>query len=223
MNRIIIPLLIFPFLWAQEEMAESSADSLAEQEQENTVPGLEFGYKGYQWGATIGDVPTMENFSEAVINAEQTLAQMRGTLGLDTVVVNYVYSDSGFWKVEIDFDVDEQDVDAQIEKFLRIERNISEVYGNPYSTEQTVNGPSNSYNNYLNIKYARSFYSSAWNVSPTRIILVLNGVIQQPQTKNSILEGHLSFLKLVYYNPDYMKYTDEESQAEDLPSIYDIY
>ena len=165
----------------------------------------------------------MENFSEAVINAEQTLAQMRGTLGLDTVVVNYVYSDSGFWKVEIDFDLDEQDVDAQIEKFLRIERNISEVYGNPYSTEQTVNGPSNSYNNYLNIKYARSFYSSAWNVSPTRIILVLNGVIQQPQTKNSILEGHLSFLKLVYYNPDYMKYTDEESQAEDLPSIYDIY
>lgn len=223
MKRIILPLLFFSFLCAQEESAENEADTTASEVQTDSVLGLDFGYKRYQWGTSSSNLPAMENFSAAEISADQRSAQLTGALGLDTVSVNYVYSDSGFWKVEIDFDISHDDVDGQIEKFLRIEKNISEVYGNPSSTEQTVNGPSNSYNNFLNIKYARLFYSSAWNVSPVRISLVMNGLVQLPQTDNSILEGNLSIFKLVYYNPDYMKSDGDQLQTQDLPSIYEIY
>jgi hypothetical protein len=134
-----------------------------------------------------------------------------------------VFSDSGFWKVEIDFALSADEMDDNINTFLRLEKNISEIYGNPFSTEQTLNGPSNSYNNFLNIKYSRSFYRSSWNVSPVKILLILNSLVQQPQTDNSILEGKLSFMKLVYYNPDYMISTNGQSQEQVFPSIYDIY
>ena len=185
--------------------------------------GLDFGYKGYQWGTSISSLPELDNFSDAQVNSDQKSASIAGLLGLDTVVVNYIYSDGDFWKVEINVELNNNDIDEQIDKFLRIEKNISEVYGNPYSTEQTVSGPTRSYNNFLHVKYSHSFYISSWNVTPARIILLLNGIVQQPQTENSILDSELSFLKLVYYNLDYMKSTEDQTQAKNLPSIYDIY
>jgi len=184
---------------------------------------LDFGYKGYQWGTSISSLPELDNFSDAQVNSDQKSASIAGLLGLDTVVVNYIYSDGVFWKVEINVELNNKDIDKQIDKFLRLEKNISEVYGNPYTTEQTVKGPARTYNNFLNVKYARSFYTSSWNVTPARIILVLNGVVQQPQTEKSILDSELSFLKLVYYNLDYMQSAEDQTQPIDLPSIYDIY
>jgi len=185
--------------------------------------GLDFGYKGYQWGTSISSLPELDNFSDAQVNSDQKSASIAGLLGLDTVVVNYIYSDGDFWKVEINVELNNNDIDKQIDKFLRLEKNISEVYGNPYTTEQTVKGPARSYNNFLNVKYARSFYTSSWNVTPARIILVLNGIVQQPLTEISILDSELSFLKLVYYNLDYMQSAEDQTHPIDLPSIYDIY
>ena len=185
--------------------------------------GLDFGYKGYQWGTSISSLPELDNFSDAQVNSDQKSASIAGLLGLDTVVVNYIYSDGVFWKVEINVELNNNNIDKQIDKFLRLEKYISEVYGNPYTTEQTVKGPARSYNNFLNVKYARSFYTSSWNVTPARIILVLNGIVQQPQTEKSILDSELSFLKLVYYNLDYVQSAEGQTQPIDLPSIYDIY
>jgi len=119
--------------------------------------------------------------------------------------------------------LENDDLDKQIELFFRIEKNISEVYGNPFSTDQTVNGPSGSYNDFLNVKYSRAFYRSSWNASPVRIVLVLNGVVQQPKTETSLLEGDISFLRLVYYNPDFMINAKEEKQTEKIPSIFELY
>ena len=185
--------------------------------------GLDFGYKGYQWGTAIASLPELDNFSDAQVNSDQKSTSLAGLLGLDTVVVNYIYNDGVFWKVEINVELNNNNIDKQIDKFLRLEKNISEVYGNPYTTEQTVKGPARSYNNFLNVKYARSFYTSSWNVTPARIILVLNGIVQQPQTEKSILDSELSFLKLVYYNLDYVQSAEGQTQPIDLPSIYDIY
>jgi len=229
MKRIILTLFIFSFIYAQEENVDITADTSAaiDSTDLNVEPidnfGLDFGYKDYKWGSAISNLPLMENFSVAQVNSDQSSALLTGTLGLDSVDVNYVFSDSGFWKVEIDFSLSADEMDDNINTFLRLEKNISEIYGNPYSTEQTLNGPSNSYNNFLNIKYSRSFYRSSWNVSPVKILLILNSLVQQPQTDNSILEGKLSFMKLVYYNPDYMISTNRQSQVQVLPSIYDIY
>ena len=229
MKRIILTLFIFSFIYAQEENVDITADTSAAIDSTDLNvesidnSGLDFGYKDYKWGSAISNLPSMENFSAAQVNSDQSFALLTGTLGLDSVDVNYVFSDSGFWKVEIDFALSADEMDDNINTFLRLEKNISEIYGNPYSTEQTLNGPSNSYNNFLNIKYSRSFYRSSWNVSPVKILLILNSLVQQPQTDNSILEGKLSFMKLVYYNPDYMISTNRQSQEQVLPSIYDIY
>ena len=229
MKRIILTLFIFSFIYAQEENVDITADTSAAIDSTDLNvesidnSGLDFGYKDYKWGSAISNLPLMENFSVAQVNSDQSSALLTGTLGLDSVDVNYVFSDSGFWKVEIDFSLSADEMDDNINTFLRLEKNISEIYGNPYSTEQTLNGPSNSYNNFLNIKYSRSFYRSSWNVSPVKILLILNSLVQQPQTDNSILEGKLSFMKLVYYNPDYMISTNGQSQEQVLPSIYDIY
>jgi len=230
MNRLILTLFIFTFINAQDEITEVNADSLDSvvdstnlEESAINNSGLEFGYKDYKWGSFISTIPNLYNFSVAQISSNETSAVLSGLLGMDSVDVNYVYSDSGFWKVEIDFKLNANDLDDHINTFIRIEKNISEIYGNPISTEQTQNGPSNSYNNALNIKYSRSFYRSSWNVSPAKILLILNSLIQQPTTNNSIIEGELSFLKLVYYNPDYMISEDRQSQDQELPSIFDIY
>lgn len=238
MKRIILSLYIFSILIAQNNTAEIEVDTtntvvdttaLNEQssiyldEDLNLDLGLDFGYKSYKWGSSISILPRLDNFTDAQESADQKSVKLVGFLGLDSVVVNYVYSDSGFWKVEIDYDLNNDDLDEQIDKFIRLEKNISEVYGNPFSTEQTVNGPSSSYSNILHIKYSRSFYRSSWNASPVRILLILNGIIQQPQTENSILEGELSILKLVYYNPDYMQSAGDQVENQELPSIYEIY
>lgn len=231
MKRIILSLYIFSILIAQNEIVENAIDTTALNEQSsinidedmNLDLGLDFGYKGYKWGNSISTLPGLDNFTDAQTSVDQKSVKLVGVLGLDSVVVNYVYSDSGFWKVEIDYKLNNNDIDEQIDKFIRLEKNISEVYGNPFSTEQTVNGPSSSYSNILHIKYSRSFYRSSWNVTPVRILLILNGIIQQPQTENSILEDELSILKLVYYNPDYMQSAEDQVENQKLPSIYDIY
>ena len=223
MKRVILPLIIISFIAAQDDPVNVAVDTSSVPEETIENAGMDFGYKGYQWGQLISNVPSMDNFSDGKVSDDQNSITMNGVLGLDTVDVNYVYSDSGFWKVEINVQLNNNDIDEQIDKFLRIEKNISEVYGNPYSTEQTVSGPTRSYNNFLHVKYSHSFYISSWNVTPARIILLLNGIVQQPQTENSILDSEFSFLKLVYYNLDYMKSTEDQTQAKNLPSIYDIY
>ncbi len=243
MMRILIPFIITTLIYAQDfetpamassdssiviakddsAMSSSNADTLLADSTVNLNLGLEYGYKGYPWGSDLYSLPVLPSMSSFIMDSTTGTAQMTGKLGLDSVNVTFVYSDSGFWKAEINFLLDKNNLDNQINTFLKIEKNITEVYGNPYTTEQTVNGPSSSYSNFLNIKYSRAFFSSSWSASPVRIALILNGLVQQPKTENTLLEGDLSFLRLIYYNPDYMIILKEEKPAESLPSIFELY
>ena len=185
--------------------------------------GLESGYKRFAWGTPAGS-NISNNFSPLPeTDSTTTTRSFTGNLGLDSVVVAYAFADSGFWKVEIDFVVKNIDLDFQIADFRRLEKNISAVYGPPNKMNQQESGPSGSYSNILEQKYARAFYRSSWSVTPVVIELFLNSSVLVPVTDLPIFSGDFISLKLVYYNPDYMHSSQPLPEPEAIPSIFDIY
>lgn len=186
-------------------------------------PELDYGYKGYAWG-TFPDVPPRwEQMDTLFYASDSSRIITHGKLGKDEVDILYCFADSGFWKVEIDFNVNHLDLDEQIKFFLRLERSLSEVHGEPRSTTQVQAGPSAAYANMLAVKYARAYYRSTWDKTPVMIDLLLYSLVQMPPTELPILEDNPSILKLVYYNPDYQIQVEEIPAEPPLPSIYELY
>ena len=201
----------------------NNSSQTAEVSQQNVPASLESGYKGFAWGTPAGS-NISNNFTSLPATDSTTSTQsFTGNLGLDSVVVAYAFADSGFWKVEIDFVVKNIDLDSQISHFRRLEKNISAVYGPPNKMNQQESGPSGSYSNILEQKYARAFYRSSWSVTPVVIELFLNSSVLVPVTDLPIFSGDFISLKLVYYNPDYMHSSQPLPEPEAIPSIFDIY
>jgi hypothetical protein len=148
---------------------------------------------------------------------------MSGKLGLEEVEMGFFFGHGGFWKVEIDYALNHDNVDEQVKLFSKIEKNLTEVYGPPKGTSQLLSGPSSYYSDAMNVKYSRAFYRSSWNVTPVKVELILTGLVQTPTTDFPIISSESSFLKLVYYNPDYMLVDEGDADPEPLPSIFDIY
>ena len=194
-----------------------------EPSQQNVPANLESGYKGFAWGTSAGSNILNKFTPLPTTDSTITTRSFTGNLGLDSVVVAYAFADSGFWKVEIDFVVNNIDLDSQISDFRRLEKNISAVYGPPNKMNQQESGPSGSYNNLLEQKYARAFYRSSWLVTPVVIELFLNSSVLVPVTDLPIFSGNFVSLKLVYYNPDYMHSSQPLPEPEAIPSIFDIY
>ena len=239
MKRTLLLILVFGVVvFAQDEIVENDSlpnpisQNTDEQTQEDNDQattetlmslGLDSGYKGYPWGspsnAPINTVFTiLPNDDTTNVNQSYT-----GMLGLDSVVVTYAFADSGFWKAEIDFVLNENNVENLIGQFRRLEKNISEVYGPPQTTKQKESGPPPSYAIILDQKFSTAFYRSKWSATPVFIELLLNASILKPESDLAIFSGNYSLLKLVYYNPDYMHSSKSEPDPEVLPSIFDIY
>ncbi|MEA1882848.1 MAG: hypothetical protein U9N31_10675 [Candidatus Marinimicrobia bacterium] len=220
-NSLFSILILFSFVCAQD--AAEGQNSESDTTIKDVPSGLESGYKGFAWGSPSG---TQITTSLTVIPNEDSLAAQQsfsGSLGQDTVRVTYTFADSGFWKVEIDIIIVQNDIEAQIADFRRLEKNISEVYGPPQKMNQNESGPSGSYANILEQKFTRAFYRSTWSMTPAIIELVLNSSVLLPTTDLPIFSGNFSILKLVYYNPDYMHSSQPVPEVEELPSIFDIY
>ena len=201
----------------------NNPSQVANAPQQNVPANLESGYKGFAWGAPAGSNISNNFNSLPTTDSTTTTRSFTGNLGLDSVVVAYAFADSGFWKVEIDFVVKNIDLDFQIADFRRLEKNISAVYGPPNKMNQQESGPSGSYSNILEQKYARAFYRSSWSVTPVVIELFLNSSVLVPVTDLPIFSGNFVSLKLVYYNPDYMHSSQPLPEPEAIPSIFDIY
>jgi hypothetical protein len=75
----------------------------------------------------------------------------------------------------------------------------------------------------VNIGFERAFYFSSWNVSPVKISLLLNSIVQVPKNDLNVFGDDMSIMNLVYYNPDYMIMAEEIFVEEPMPSIFDIY
>ena len=238
-HRLILILFLFVNIFAQDEtvpndsLSNNNNQNLDEESQAVVDPptttqtltslGLDSGYKGYAWGSApssaISTVFSLLSSGDST-NLNQSFS---GMLGLDSVVVTYAYADSGFWKAEIDFVVNENNVQNLIEQFKRLERNISEVYGPPQAIKQKESGPSAAYSMILDQKFSTAFYRSKWSITPVFVELLLNATVLMPVTDLSIFSRNYTALKLVYYNPDYMHSSDPQPEPESLPSIFDIY
>ena len=244
MNRTIFILTVFCVLTAQDEGpsgADTSAvtdaavdttsnDSLAwvgdslgvAVDRIGPPMDLDYGYKGFMWGAPLGAIPSLQYMGEPVFIRDSTALQMSGYLGQEAVVVEYVFSDSGFWKVEIQYALDPSDYESHLELFTQVERSLSEVYGFPQTTDRIESGAMGAHD-VVNIGFERAFYFSSWNVSPVKISLLLNSIVQVPRNDLNVFGDDMSIMNLVYYNPDYMVMAEELIVEEPLPSIFDIY
>jgi len=184
---------------------------------------LDYGYKGFMWGASLGAVPNLLYMSEPVFIRDSTALQMSGFLGQEAVIIEYVFSDSGFWKVEIQYSLDPSDYESHLELFTQVERSLSEVYGFPQTTDRIESGAMGVHD-IINIGFERAFYFSSWNVSPVKISLLLNSIVQVPKNDDlNIFGDDMSIMKLVYYNPDYMIMAEEIIVEQPPPSIFEIY
>ena len=247
MRPILSTFLFFTYLFSQENNTQQdSVLQSAEMEPDTTtemptpmsnvdpdesvnqvltsVPlGLDSGYKGFAWGSPSGSTISTIFTPIANIDTASTDQSFTGMLGLDSVKVKYSFADSGFWKAEIDFIIDENEVEHLISIFRRLEKNISQVYGAPKTTKQQESGPSNTYSDIFDQKYSTAFYRSKWNITPAVVELYLNASILHPLTDLPVFSDNHKVLKLVYYNPDYMHSSKPTPEPEDLPSIFDIY
>ena len=184
---------------------------------------LDYGYKGFMWGAPVGAIPNLQYMGEPVFIRDSTALQMSGFLGQEAVIIEYVFSDSGFWKVEIQYSMDPSDYESHLELFTQVERSLSEVYGFPKTTDRIESGAMGVHD-IINIGFERAFYFSSWNVSPVKISLLLNSIVQVPKNDDlNIFGDDMSIMKLVYYNPDYMIIAEEIIVEQPPPSIFEIY
>ena len=244
MNRTIIILTVFAALTAQEGSNATADPSTITGAAEDTTSNdslawvgdslgvavdtigppmdLDYGYKGFMWGAPLGSRPNLQYMGEPMFIRDSTALQMSGFLGQEAVIIEYVFSDSGFWKVEIQYSLDPSDYESHLELFTQVERSLSEVYGFPQTTDRIESGAMGVHD-IVNIGFERAFYFSSWNVSPVKISLLLNSIVQVPKNDLNIFGNDMSIMKLVYYNPDYMIMAEEIIVEEPPPSIFDIY
>ena len=244
MNRSIFILTVFCVLMAQDEDTSATGTSVPTDAALDTTSNdslawagdslgaavdtigppmdLDYGYKGFMWGTPLGVIPNLQYMSEPVFIRDSTALQLSGYLGQEAVVIEYVFSDSGFWKVEIHYALDPSDYESHLELFTQIERSLSEVYGFPQTTDRIESGAMGVHD-VVNIGFERAFYFSSWNVSPVKISLLLNSIVQVPRNDLNVFGDDMSIMNLVYYNPDYMIMAEEIIAEEPPPSIFDIY
>ena len=244
MNRTIFILTVFCVLMAQDEDPNVADNSVPPDVKVDTTSNdslawagdslgaavdtigppldLDYGYKGFMWGTPLGAIPNLQYMSKPVFIRDSTALEMSGYLGQEAVVIEYVFSDSGFWKVEIKYALDPSDYESHLELFTQVERSLSEVYGFPQTTDRIESGAMGVHD-VVNIGFERAFYFSSWNVSPVKISLLLNSIVQVPRNDLNVFGDDMSIMNLVYYNPDYMIMAEEIIVEEPPPSIFDIY
>ena len=241
MNRVIFIISFIFFLYGQEgsttvdtsqtiilDQSDSSgvfSDSLSALEDTLGPPmDLDYGYKGFMWGTPKdSDMPSLSYMDQGQYIRDGSAVQMSGNLGNERVLIEYAFSDSGFWKVEVRYVLNPNDFQSHLDLFRKIERSVSEVYGWPETTDRIEAGAMGVHDE-VNVGFERAFHFSSWNVSPVKISLLFNSIVQVPRNDElNIFGDDMSILKLVYYNPDYMVMTEEVTIKEPPPSIFDIY
>ena len=134
MNRAIFIILFISLLSAQN--ADTSQVLSNEQSDSLSVPSdtlsasedtlgppmdLDYGYKGFMWGTPKGSqMPSLTYMDQGHYAPDSSVVRMSGNLGNEVVFIEYAFSDSGFWKVEIRYVLDPNDFQSHLNLLLFI-------------------------------------------------------------------------------------------------------
>lgn len=207
-----------------ETIADELPDSLRQpvEDLEPADLSLGYGYKGYRWGTPSHIQPRITAITEPFYSRDSSSVSYRTTLGQDTVLMSYFYSDSGFWKVEISYPLDPFDQKEHDEKFKEISQIINLLYANPTSSSLSITGPMATSSNPLDIDYSRMYQHNSWQVGPVQIELLLISFVQDTETIFPVISSTTQ-LVLAYYNPDYMIRVEPQQPVDTGPSVFDLY
>ena len=241
-HMIIFILTLYTALIAQEEVDTTFTeedDFMMEETEEDTseisdevVPatgeGLDTGYKGLAWGASVDQLqaPAESDTAGGSVDSASTSKTVHGTLGEDTVSFSYHFSDLGFWKVVIEYtDLEVSDgIDGYIAHFHRIEKALSNKYGSPMRTSQNEMGTDREYLFSSFPKLSRAYFRSSWLVEPASIELLLEAVVPQSADDPPVFGETPRSVRLYYYNNNFFNTAvDDTTGAASEKPLSDIY
>ena len=189
---------------------------------------LSNGYKGMLWGSPIKQLNSNSNDTTESVNNNNNnnIQSIVGVLGKDSVNYSYYFSDSGFWKVVVDFLAIEETVGLEnhINEFHRIEMELTKKYGSPIRTSQNEMGTDREYFFSKFPKLSRAYFRSSWLYNSISIELLLEAVVPQNSENIPVFTQTSKYLRLYYYNPKFYNSVKNDSiivpEDESLSDVY---
>lgn len=243
MRYLFIPLLfVITVPLFSQEVPDTTPDTSAvvQEESEDTtqavIPGeaesdtavavpptLEYGYKGFPWGESRDRLEHYVRVDSFEIGDRENLARFHGILGEDTVTFTYSFSDTGFWKVTVDYRYGGRELDHYLDSFSRIEKLITRRYGPPRRTTQNEMGTDREYLFSDFPKLSRAYFRSSWQVELVRIELLLNAIVPKPEEEPPVFDDVTPILRLYYYHPGFYKKVESEEAEIPEETLLNVY
>ncbi len=193
-----------------DTVAEDTLESLISQE----VPqSLDVGYQGFNWGMTKDLFHQYVEIDSLIPSTRKDALSFYGSLGEDSVKYTYYFSPNGFWKVKIDFNIIESELDNYIDHFKRIEKYLTKKYSAPILTSRHDIGTNKEYWFSPYPKIARAYYRSSWSELGTKIELLLDARTPIEYKPAPVFEDLTTDLVLFYYRTDYYEIIVPDSSA----------
>ena len=191
-------------------VTEDTLESLISQE----VPqSLDAGYQGFPWGMTKDLFHKYVEIDSLIPSTRKDALSFYGSLGEDSVKYTYYFSPKGFWKVKIDFNIIESELDNYIDHFKRIENNLTKKYSAPILTSRHDIGTNKEYWFSPYPKIARAYYRSSWSELGTNIELLLDARAPIEYKPAPVFDDLTTDLILLYYRTDYYEIIVPDSSA----------
>lgn len=178
------------------------------------APTLDAGYKGFGWGMTKEQLPDYVDLNSTEHKETDNSVVIRGAMGEDSVIFAYSFSDLGFWKVKIRYDITGEDLDDYIDQFKKVEKILTKRYGAPTRTTRNEMGTDREYlfSNFPKLYHA--YFRSSWLVDLTNVELIFTAHVPSSSVTGIPIFNDLkpSFL-LYYYNPSYFGITEPDTTS----------
>ena len=204
-------------------LTESVVDTAETVALEEVPLSLDAGYKGFAWGMTQDQFKDYVEFDSVGVSGRNDVITVFGVLGEDSAKFSYFFSDTGFWKVTIDYPLQLKALEDYRNHFSRIERILSKRYGSPKRTTQNEMGTDMEYLFSDFPKLSRGYFRSSWVADPARIELLLEAVVPNPEERIPVFDDVATLVRLYYYNPEFYRKSEPPDSEISEEALLDAY